>query len=251
MKVNLPLAFPVKIRFIIYRDSLCIFLFSPKSFFKREFNFRLTSDFWFNPDSQIEYILQFIKLIEKDLDFQILLNGKLIPSELSPEIDSYKLIVRKDKLLVQDILPFFDSVVERNFQGFSPYLENFDDDNYLYIDYDVDFFGVFASNDSRKIGGYWNLGYLFYEKLGLGSFLEQSVFDLDVRSSKKVFSAITNQINDILGKQNLNFSDFSRLYLGGITSEYLDVKNSDLRVENDLVIIEDQHFELLLNPEKK
>lgn len=251
MKVNLPLAFPVKIRFIIYRDSLCIFLFSEQVLFKKEFNFRLTPDFWFNPDSQIEYILQFINLIEKELNFQILLKGKLIPAELSPEIDSYELVIRKDKSLVLNLLDFFNTVIERNSQGFSPYLEKFDDDNYLYIDYDVDFFGLFASCKSRKIGGYWNLDYLFYEKLGLSSFLEQSVFDLDVRSSKTVFHAISEQIESTLNKQKLDFDNFTKLYLGGVTSEYLDIKNTDLRAKNDLEIVEDQHFELLLSSKKK
>ena len=247
MKVNLPLAFPVVIRFIIYRDTLCIFLFSALNGSKRVFNFRLSPDFWFDPASQIEYVLQFIKIIEKELDITLLLNGKIIPSDLSSNITSYELIIRQDKGLVPEILDFFDVILERNFQGFSPVLEAFKEDNYIYIDYDVDFFGVFASTNQRKVGGYWNLGYLFYEKIQLSSFLETSVFDLDVRSTKRVLGAVTGQIEGILQKQNLTFANFSKLYLGGVTSEYLDVKNTAVSIKDDLEIVEDNHFELLLN----
>lgn len=250
MKVNLPLAFPVIIRFIIYRDSLCIFLFSKQNGSKKVYNFRLSLDFWFNPDSQVEYVLQFLKIIGKELGIKLLINGKLIPSDLSSEIASYELVIRQDKNLVSDLLEFFDVIIERNFQGFSPQLDGFQEDDYIYIDYDVDFFGVFASASQRKVGGYWELGYLFYEKLGLSSFLEESVFDLDVRSSKKLFAAITNQVEGILTKQKLVFADFSKLYLGGITSEYLDIKNTSLSIKDELEIIEDNHFELILSSAK-
>lgn len=246
MKVNLPLTFPLNVRIIIYRDFLCIFLYSSDNNLYKLYRFRLTQLFRQNHDLQLKNILRLIKYVEKDSGINFLFDGKLIPSGLSSEINTFELFTRNKESLSKEVLELFDKISERNFQGLSNYFENFSEKKYLYIDYDVDYIGIFINTNKIRVGGYWDLDFFSYQVAGLESFFESSIYDLDVASSRLIFDLIWGKVEEILSEQNIKISDIEKIYFGGVTPEYLDTKNTSVISNIVPRVFDDNHYEKIL-----
>lgn len=248
MNVRLPTDLQLVIRVIIYRDFLCIFLFSEDSSYQKTFTYRLNPLFQKETSFQISILEQAFANIEKVEGFKILVDGRLLASKLSSGIKRLELYTPLGISLDSAFNEIFDIVIERISETiFEKLGHSFLSENSIYLDFDIEQIGVLSNLDSFKMKKIISLDYLFYKANGLESFYEMPKADLNIRESKMILSLISEILTKTLSFSSKDLSHISTLIIGGVSYIFFDendIKEWLLPIfgNKDLEIIFDSNY---------
>lgn len=245
MNVHLPIDIQPVIRVIIYRDFLCIFLFSEETEYQKTFSYRLNHLFQKEPSFQIPVLEQVLAHIEKIESLKILVNGRLLASKLSSGIKRLELYIPQGASKNESLEEIFDVVIERDSEEHFSDLEKLSIlNNSIYIDFDIDRLGVLSNLNHGKMKKVISMDYLFYKANGLESFYENPRADLNVRESKKILTLIPEILTNTLSLSSKDLVRAENIIMGGAFHIFFDT--NDIK-ECLIPILGDAHLNFVID----